>query len=426
VTCSGGATTSISGTVYDPAAKNPLYNVTVYVPEKDLPPLPAGVPSGADACSCSALYKSGLYVSTHTKADGTFTLNNAPVGTSVPLVIQSGKWRRVVHVNVTACQGNPVPDKTLAFPATASQPGDNMPDIAVSTGGADTLECFFRRVGLPTTEYVAGTAAGGHVHVFSGGNPAGAGTTATGIPESPPMVGAPSSPTALWDTAVHLMPYDLVFLSCEGGETYNANPQALEQYLDAGGRVLGSHYHYAWFTAPAQSGQSYMPPADWGNNLASWTLGSNGTTANGKIVQTLNGSTQPFAKGQALLQWLGLVNALGVLGAPAMELPINPVRLNAMVGPGNKPSQSWINDDTTGNALYFSFDTPVNGPSYCGRAVYTDLHVGGETMPLDTPPPPGGCTQADLSPQEKALEFGLFDLSSCVLPDSVAPPTTGP
>jgi hypothetical protein len=309
---------------------------------------------------------------------------------------------------------------------------DNMPDIAVSTGSADTLECLMTRIGLPTSEYVAGPSGTGHVHVYSGGSN---GATAAGTPEMPPMPGAPASDTSLWDSQAHLMAHDITLLSCEGGETYDAKPQILEQYLNAGGRVFASHYHYAFFTNPAESGQAYTPPADWGNNLASWTPGSNSSPsmqANGKIVQTLNGSTMPFPKGQALLQWLGLNGALGVLGAPPMELPINPVRYNSMVGPSNKPSQSWINDDMTGNALYFSFDTPVNAPAgpngqpaYCGRAVFSDLHVGAETMPMDSPPPPGGCTQTDLSPQEKALEFMLFDLSACVIPDTVPPSDAG-
>ena len=119
-------------------------------------------------------------------------------------------------------------------------------------------------------------------------------------------------------------------------------------------------------------------------------------------------------------------------GAPAQELPIVQPRYNAVVGPNNKPSQPWINDATTTNTMYFSFDTPVNAPinpqtnepNYCGRAVFSDLHVGGGSAD-DAATPPGGCAAADLSPQEKALEFMLFDLSSCVIPDSVTPPSGG-
>jgi hypothetical protein len=83
----------------------------------------------------------------------------------------------------------------------------------------------------------------------------------------------------------------------------------------------------------------------------------------------------------------------------------------------------------SGATMYFSFDTPVStspSASYCGRAVFSDLHVAGNPATKDNPPPPDGCTDADLSPQEKALEFMLFDLSSCVVPDAVPPPVGVP
>jgi len=437
VSCTSG-TTSISGIVKDPAGKNGLFDIEVYVPGAPLQPLTKGV--GADACDCGALYKSGAVVSTVTGVDGSFKLTNAPVGASVPLVVQIGKWRKSMTVKTTQCMDAPQGSISLPSTVAAGDTNDNMPDIAVSTGSADSLECLMRRIGLPTTEYTAGPGGAGHVHVFAGGGAGGGkGGGGVGKPETPGMAGAPASDQNLWANQGQLMPYDIVLLSCEGGETYNANPQALEEYLNVGGRAFGSHFHYAFFAGPIGSNQNYSAPADWGANLATWHVdqGNSNGVIGGIIDQTLNGSTAQFAKGVDLYQWLGLNNALGQNGVAQHELSIYQPRFNAVVGPGNKPSQPWITADQSsgqsGATMYFSFDTPVNAPpgpnggppNYCGRAVFSDLHVAGNPATTDTGNPPNGCADTDLSPQEKALEFMLFDLSACVIPDTVAPPDGG-
>jgi len=451
--CASGGDTTISGKVFDPAGNNPLYNVAVYVPSVPLEPLPRGVPTGADACNCSALYKSGAITTAQTAVDGSFTLKNAPAGSMVPVVLQIGKWRRLVHIDVNACQPNAQADGALTLPGSvaAGDVDDNMPDIAVSTGYADTLECLMHRMGVADSEYVAGNSTSGHIHLFAGG----IGTskpqpTSRGAQEVPATPGAPPSDTALWDSANDLMPYDITLLSCEGGETYDAKPANLETYLNAGGRVFASHFHYAWFSGPMASGQSYSAPMDWGGNLASWALAptTNSGPIGGVVDQTLNLNGMPFPKGQALEQWLMLVGGLstGQKGVNVGDVPIFDPRYNAVVTSSHKPSQPWITSDGSGRGgmagetMYFSFDTPVNltpatGPdageaSYCGRAVFSDLHVGGSYTTKDNAPAPAGCspgpitgtTGVALSEQEKVLEFMIFDLSSCVVPDTIVPP----
>jgi hypothetical protein len=446
VACDGGGTTTISGVVYDPAGKRPLYNAQVYVPAQPLEPLARGVLTGADACLCTAFYKTPMVTSTSTGIDGTFRLDNVPAGQDVPLVLQAGKWRRSLRVNVGACQDNPQPDRSLTLPGTVSASSeDNMPDIAVSTGSAEMLECLLTGIGISPGEYVAGSATTGHVHIFAGGLAGDAGTdSGAGTAESPPFPGAPPSDTALWADWRQLMPYDLTMLSCEGGETYDANPVALEQYLNAGGRVLASHFHYAWFAGPLVSHQSYVAPPDWGSNLAAWT-GGGGEGAHGEVGgvvdTTLNGTANamPFPRGIALQEWLTLHGDLADGGAeagvPAGEVPIEQPRFNAFVGPTNTPSQPRITADSVsgdaGAAMVMTFDTPVMlaPPTsypvlYCGRAIYTGFHAGGDT-PSSHSPAPGGCPSGELSPQEEALEFLLFDYAGCIVVGGPGPPPPG-
>ena len=80
---------------------------------------------------------------------------------------------------------------------------------------------------------------------------------------------------------------------------------------------------------------------------------------------------------------------------------------------------------------YLTFNTPVESAAanQCGRVVFTDVHVSasvGGTADSSHPGAPGfpsGCTSTTCRPQEKALEFMFFDLSSCVQVETGTPMT---
>jgi hypothetical protein len=400
--CAGQPTT-LGGTVYDPAGHNPLYNVVVYIPGSP----PAPLPSGATCDSCSDLYTGSPITTTLTDAAGHFVLSNVPPGDNVPLVLQIGKWRRQLTVpTVVACQPNLLTDGSLTLPKNQSE-GD-IPAIAVSTGGSDTLECLFRRIGVDASEYTGDPLGAGRIHVFQGTGKMGEGDAPTTADP------ASSSATSLWDTVADLERYDMVFLSCEGQETTNMNQEALFDYAASGGRVFASHYHYSWFDTG--------PFGAW--NLATWIPGQGSIDDVDALVTTTLPNGAPFAKGNALAQWLGTVGAL----LPSGELPVQQARYNADLSSANTASQSWLVADSDASApgapQAFSFNAPLGAPppSQCGQVVYTAMHVGAASNddPFDLPVP-DECATDDLSPQEAALEFLVFNLSSCVTPVDQAP-----
>jgi hypothetical protein len=418
--CGGQPATTVSGTVYDPAGNNPLSNIAVYIPmDLSLPDLP-GPPGAPVSCpSCRDYYPRNVVSGQLTDNGGRFHFAHVPVGDHVPLVVQIGKWRHLTSLSTTACQDNPIPDKTLHLPSQGGSV-DTLPQFAISTGGADSMECLLRRIGVADGEYVSGAGGAGHVHIFQGGG--------NGSIAGPQMAGgSPHSPIALWPSGSELRKYDVVILSCEGGETSGVNPAALAEYANNGGRVFASHYHYAWFTS--------LNSPFFNDNLAFWLTGTQDIGDISAVIQT------NFFGGMQMHDWLKNVGAL-----TNDELPVIQARYNAQVSAGNANSTSWIVADqraslpdgasVAGATEYFSFDTPVNASveKLCGRIVYSDLHVGAASRDYGVVPGgnttggvvPSGCASAPLSPQEKALEYMLFDLTACFTPPGVMPTNDWP
>ena len=266
-----------------------------------------------------------------------------PAGSNIPLVLQIGKWRRQITIpNVQPCVDNPLTDVNQTRLPKNHTEGD-IPKMAVSTGSADSMECLLERIGIDEAEYGGGAATTGRIHIFQGN---GNGVGGTNAP----------SETGLWDSAADLQNYDIVILSCEGGEHGETKPatslQALEDYANAGGRVFASHYHYYWFEGAGA-------PADF-TSTATWFPGSNDIGPNAVTSAAIDTS---FPKGQAFKQWMTTTNALQSDGT----LQLSDSRQNASVSPStNTASQTWIADTTVPTApnggpttMYFTFNAPT-------------------------------------------------------------------
>jgi hypothetical protein len=421
VQCDSGVTTTVRGTVYDPAGKVPLYNVVVYVPNAPLDPLPS---SGASCDRCGATVSGSPIVTALTDAKGEFVLTNVPAGADVPLVMQIGKWRREVTIPAVApCAETDLTDPQLTrLPRNQSE--GSIPRIAITTGGADPLECLLRKIGVDDAEFsTAGSASS--VHLYAGGGvtettPDGGSLTLPGASAFDPAHsgGVPfAQATALWSDSASLEKYDIVLMACEGQLNEDTKPptarQALYDFENAGGRVFASHWHRYWFSdgpAPVPSVGTWVDRQD---------PAAPGTTAIGTVDTS-------FPKGQALADWLVNVGASTIPG----QLPIVDSKHN-LDGTDSAEAQSWISmpnpnapDPDGGNFTameYMTFNTPIGvAPTMqCGRVVYSDLHVSSGDQTGQ--PFPSGCITKDLSPQEKALEFMLFDLSSCLQSDTMPP-----
>jgi hypothetical protein len=399
--CLAGQKTTLRGRVFDPAGRVPLYNVLVFIPNVPLDPIPTG--PTCDRCDTPVSGKPVTSALSDTR--GEFVLDNVPVGTDIPLVVQVGKWRREIKIPRTqACTETVIDDPNLVrLPRNQSE--GNIPKIALTTGGADIMECLLRKIGVQDSEFTP-EAGPGRINLFAG--QPGAATRAYDLSLN---AGTPFRPARdFWDNPASFDRYDMVILSCEGNSFPDEKPAAarasVAAYADKGGRLFASHWHNVWLHAG---------PAPWPEVATFANLNTTITLPNNFVGEVDTG----FPKGNALADWLVNVGASTTRGL----LPIREGKSTvAAVNPMH--STQWIRSRATDpqqGVQYFTFNSPVGvaPEKQCGRVVFTDIHVSaGDRY---GPPFPTGCMTTELSPQEKALEFILFDLSSCVQPDTRPP-----
>ena len=388
--------TTISGKVFAPNGTLPLYGVQVYIPLHTV----GDLPTGAVCSKCADTPLGDPIVSDITKEDGSFSLQNVPSGSDIPVVIVSGKWRRIIKVSTVAqCTDTALSAADTSLPKsptdmTPNTVSVNMPKIAITTGGADSLECLIRKMGVADSTITPGGGTG-QVQLYAG----------NGVTQ---MDGGGTIPTAttFWNNVDQLKAFDAVIFSCEGAQNSGTKPQealdAVKAYADFGGRVFLSHWHNIWIEGSIQGGGN-QKPAVW-PTIATW---SNANTSD--VDDVIDEVNNP--KGMSFATWM-----VNVGGSTTRDAIVITGGKSTVTTVDNTKAERWVyTNNAAQNTQNFQFVTPNEGDpaNACGKVVFSDMHVSGD--PKGNPYPSHDCgTSLTLSAQEKALAFMLFDLSSCV------------
>ena len=402
VTCPPGQETTVTGTVFAPTpvrfgAADPLYNALVYVPNGPLAPFPAGV-----ACDlCGTPVSGSPLVTALTGPDGKFTLKNVPAGDNIPLVIQIGRWRRQVTIpKVTACTSTALPAELTRLPRNQTE-GD-IPQMAIATGIYDPFECVLRKIGIDEAEFTLPTGTGRvHVYRYEGARlmQRRAARRRAGGQRRRRQHGA-------------LARYDMVLLPCDDDSMkLPGELRMLHDYTGKGGRLFLTDFSYTWLkdTRPEASSRAGPPGCPtgitWATTSPPW-------------------STRASPRGRPSPSGCGWWAPPPCSASCRSTIPTTAPATSTAWSP---PTQRWLYTEAPARPSSTSPSTPRSAPPPTSNAAgwcsapSTWPRKRTTRWPSSTAASPRDCANRPMTPQEKALEFMLFDASACVQPDTERP-----
>ncbi len=378
--------TTLTGKVYAPNGIDPVYDALVYVP-KTLPEFPGKVQCEA----CNEPIGGTPIVTTNTAVDGSFTLVNVPATAQVPIAIQKGRFRRVVNVDVTGCQTAEMPKSLTRLPKNQSE-GD-LPKMAVGVGQYDQIECVLRSIGIDESEFTPPSGSGA-IHLYDNYEGSGAGS---------------SSLANLLVSSDKMSNYNLIFVNCTDTRA-NSMPSGWKQnmydYVNAGGRLYVTDWAYDYMEQVTQfspyvffegAGDETTPqPAD--TAYYAWR----GEDLTGNI-------TDP-----KLAEWMKVTGAsadgkLNIIGSWALA--------NHVSAAPDFSTHVWVDGNAAGKNRPMTATYDYNS---CGKVLWSSYHTqepgGGDVSGASSFPSYCKSTATTMIPQEKVLEFLIFQISDCVPP----------
>ena len=392
-----GMPTTITGNVMAPNGVDPIANAFAYVPAST-GQFPAGV-----ACDLCGMPIDGEAAQAITDPDGHFSIDISalPASSQLPFTVNKGRFRRQTMIPIQACQENSIGAPHTVLPGKAG-PGDDIPKIAIATGVQDALDEVLTAMGLDET-----------VGYDCFENRAKPGTMPVSPCEKRLAAQGSSAPqlTDLLKNESMLEQYNMVFISCAYGKyaTLSAADQAtitanLQTWTQKGGRLFATDRSYDYIAQAFPSAVGFMN-GDGTVDAANVGVGSvqMPATYTGKVNDpTLLAwlvAVSAMQNGQTTLPLTGYLTQWSVVQSVPMSTVDVVDATDAQVKSGT----------TTSTGLYpqtVQFDiTPPGGNEACGRAIFSSYHTLGAMQMVDA---------TSLTPQERILEYLMFEAGACV------------
>ena len=395
--CPGQETTLI-GTVVAPNGQDPVPGASVFIPAS----VPELFPPSVKCEVCGTFGSSDNLWYATTSFDGKFALTDVCPGQRT-LVLQNGRFRRVITLDVPPATTHTLTADETRLPTRAGErsAADSVPKIAVATGDYDKMECVLRKMGLDDSAF---DLYEGAKALASPGTPL------------PPF-------TSLITDLNKLKQYNIIFINCSDNtfEQQLLDPQVaanLKAYIEAGGRLYVTDWSYDWI----EQLDTLSPFIDFEPGISPDAPETQNAAAIGSGGLELDATI----KDPQLTQWLGLFPG-AIQGATARieHFLLDWVMMHKL----HKDVKVWVEGSVSSRDGQISGVRPLTVTfnfKNCGKVLFSSYHTEGrddefvQTLPGFPPQPApkpypqycGGST----SPQDRILEYLIFDIANCVKP----------